>query len=137
MGKLAVMNLMTGVILTAGVAMAQTAPDFMNEPDLGFFSGLYEAVGRDAGNEFHGEPMRLDLSGRGLDVHACALGNGWLDYARADEAFALAGQLEGAPIWCQFLVDPGNYPVLTCASPEGLRLTLWPEENFDAPLVCP
>ena len=49
----------------------------------------------------------------------------------------LGGQIEGTPIWCRFGVDAGNYPVLNCANSEGLRLTLWPEGDFDAPLDCP
>lgn len=131
------MRMVTAVILTAGAAVADPLPGFENEPEPGFFAGLYEVVGRDADGRFHGEPMQLVLSGRGLDIRGCRLGDGRLDYARAGEAFVLAGQIEGVPIWCRFLVDPGNYPVLTCANPEGLRLTLWPEGEFDAPLTCP
>lgn len=131
------MRMVTTLILAAGVAAAEPVPGFENEPEPGFFSGLYEVVGRGSDSGFHGEPMRLELSGHGLDVRGCVLGDGRLDYARTGEAFVLEGQIEGAPIWCRFLIDAGNYPVLTCANPEGLRLTLWPQGDFDAPLICP
>lgn len=131
------MRIVTTLILAAGVAAAEPVPGFKNEPEPGFFSGLYEVVGRDADNRFHGEPMRLDTSGQGLAIRGCTLGDGRLDYVRKGEAFALGGQIEGTAIWCRFGVDAGNYPVLTCANSEGLRLTLWPEGDFDAPLDCP
>lgn len=131
------MRIVTAMILAAGTAAAEPVPGFENEPEPGFFAGLYEVVGRDADNGFHSGPMRLYPGGQGLDIRGCELGDGRLDYTRAGEAFVLAGQIEGAPVWCRFLVDPGNYPVLTCANSDGLRLTLWPEGDFDAPLTCP
>ncbi len=123
-------------LVMAGAAWAQPVPGFEDAPEPLFFEGLYALVGVDSAGRALNAPVRLEVVLQGLELRGCDLGAGRLDYARIGEAFVLAGRMGGEALWCRFSVDPGNYPLLNCANPDGLRLTLWPEGEFGAPLVC-
>jgi hypothetical protein len=105
------------------------APAAAEAPPPDFFAGRYEAVGRDEASP----PALIDASlalapeGEGLAVTGCGGAAGHLAFEPVFEAGNhLHGIIGRWQVWCQFDSNPDNYPVLTCTSEDGLRLTLWP-----------
>ncbi|GAB1363611.1 hypothetical protein MASR1M32_28470 [Rhodobacter sp.] len=104
-------------------------------PDLSYFTGVYERVGRDAGTPpaLINDLLRITpaADGKGLTVRSCdpLAHEGWPLELRPGEFDEVPNILEGKDgpfgFWCQFFNDHSNYPVLTCASQMGARFTLW------------
>jgi hypothetical protein len=125
--------LAVGLVLGAGGAGAEVPP-------ADFFTGRYAAVGRD-----ESEPPRLidgwiDLApgGKGLEVSTCDGAGGHLDFVSMFEADNfLAGHIgRWRDVWCLFANDGNNYPMINCATEDGLRLTLWPGVDAGAASRC-
>lgn len=119
------------LLIFAAVAQAESI-----RPDTGFFTGVYERVGRSGA----APPGLIDDLVRiapaegvwALDLSPC------VTVPEPDATIRLAPSgyeevpniLEGKAgpfgLWCQYFVDHSNYPILSCQSEMGARFTLWP-----------
>lgn len=119
--------------LLPGVAAAQDLPP----PD--YFTGVYERVGRDAGAPagLVNDRVRLDpdAEGTGLELRHCGRATKAPEARLAFESFGevsnlLNGGSADPDFWCLYHNDGNNYPLLTCAAPDGRRVTLWPAPDM-------
>ena len=116
-----------------GAALAAGPED---GPEVGFFEGSYELVGRGPGGALVTKKMALRVEGEGLAAEGCGGEAGALAWARVHESWKLVGRVFGTEVSCGYAVDAGNYPILNCLGPEGVRLTAWPEGEFGLALAC-
>lgn len=105
-------------------------------PDLAFFEGRYELVGRGPGGALVERQMVLRRKIFGLVAEGCNGPAGRLAWKRVHEGWQLQGKLFGASVSCGYAVDAGNYPQLICRGAGGARLAAWPEDEFGGPLAC-
>ncbi len=105
-------------------------------PPTGFFSGVYEMVGRSPGKDGNLLQDRLEMreeSGK-LILKSCKSGDGEIAERthQNEHETDLTGTLGGWTLNCDYQVDRGNYPRLTCSIPSVSRtgrpglITLWP-----------
>ncbi|SIN95381.1 hypothetical protein [Vannielia litorea] len=120
--------------MMAGAALAE-GPE--GGPELGFFEGRYEVVGRGPDGGLVEDPVRLVVEGEALRAEGCAGPAGRLAWGRVHESWRLKGDILGWEVRCTYAVDAGNYPQLLCAGPDAVRLMAWPEPEFGGPLTCP
>jgi hypothetical protein len=112
------------LILLPGVAVAE-------RPNLGYFVGLYDRVGRDAEGRLISGLVRLDELGGSLALTECPLPSPDPPLVLAyDDGFETPNFLTGREgpflLWCQYFNDSQNYPILNCQSDGGAIFTLWP-----------
>lgn len=101
-----------------------------HRPDTGYFTGVYERVGRSGGAKpaLIDELIRIDPASDGWGLVLSRCGGGASLVLRPDSYAEVPNLLTGAgdsALWCQYFNDHGNYPVLTCSAEDGLRFTLW------------
>lgn len=123
-------------VMMAGAACA-AGPE--QGPELPFFEGSYELVGRGPDGALWEQKLALRagvLGLTGLKAEGCDGPAGRLRWGRVHESWRLQGELFGLEVSCNYAVDAGNYPQLICAGPEGVRLVGWPEPEFGGPLAC-
>ncbi|QDC09725.1 hypothetical protein FHY55_10915 [Oceanicola sp. D3] len=123
-------------VMMAGAACA-AGPE--RGPELQFFEGNYELVGRGPGGALMEKKLALRrglLGLTGLTAEGCDGPAGRLGWARVHESWRLDGRLFGVEVSCTYAVDAGNYPQLICAAPGGVRLVGWPEAEFGGELDC-
>lgn len=104
-------------------------------PPPEFFTGVFERVGRDASDPpgLINDLLRITptAEGWGLSLRPCDAveGQDWPLELRHTSFGEVPNILEGKQgetgLWCQYFTDHSNYPVLTCASDQGARFTLW------------
>lgn len=114
-------------VILAGLAGAATAGPGVPGPD--WFTGVYERVGRDAGQAALDDRVRLAPEGVDLRMTACTgpdLRIHFDPYGLRENAL-VAGQ-GAAALSCLFHNDGYSRPVITCRSEQGQRFTLWPVE---------
>lgn len=106
-------------------------------PPPGFYTGLYRMLGTAAEGPVD-RMFRLDVAEGGLVASICGMADaGGLSFPRAGEELPyLTGRIGAEPVICEAFSNYDNYPVLLCYGEAGLRVTLWPEGDFGAPLVC-
>jgi hypothetical protein len=116
------------------------APALAEPPPVEVLAGGYGVVGRDDARppRLVDGWLRLDPEGAGLAVTGCDGPAGRLDFASMFEAENyLTGRIGRWEIWCMFAIDADNYPMLNCATEDGVRVTLWPDGGTaDAPPAC-
>lgn len=119
-------------IALPGAAMAEE-----RVPDPSYFTGIYERVGRTAGNEpqLLDDRVRLrpDPEGQGLLMTVCAPDGApgteplllrWDDFGEVPNLLS-AGD-GAADLYCQWFNDAGNYPLILCATGDQRgRYALW------------
>jgi hypothetical protein len=112
-------------------------------PGPDYFTGTYDRVGRDAAAVpgLVDDHLRIAPDGpNGLRLTGCGGEVGRLVFAPFSEIENLMeGVIDAKPVWCLFHNNGDNYPILTCSGDpaNGLRLTLWPADDFATDLVCP
>ncbi len=119
-------------------AVAQAGPGV---PGADYFSGLYERVGRGAGDEprFFNDRVHIVPAEGNLALSSCTAPPLVLAFDPWSEIEnLLVGRDGDARMWCLFHNNGDNYPILTCRDDAGGAWTLWPvvEGVSDAVLDC-
>jgi hypothetical protein len=130
------MKQLTWALLVMGFAVPGLAQD-QAVPAPDFYQGQYRMIGVGPDGTVD-ENLRLDVSGDGIGVSICGIADGGklrLPKGTEDDPY-VDGTIKGRAVICEAFWTFENYPLLACYGADGARLTLWPQGDFGAALVC-
>jgi len=126
-------SLAVAAVLAVGVGLGAARAE---GPPPGYFTGVYERVGRDSATPpgLLNERVRIDPVKGGLAVTSCQAGAKPLFVLTFQELGDVKNLLVARPdqpgvdLWCLYGNNGDNYPLLTCASGSGsgTKFMLWP-----------
>jgi hypothetical protein len=130
------MHLITVALLLCLVASTGMAEEGLNTK-FAFFQGQYRMLGADAGGPVD-RMLRLDESAAGLVVSLCDTPDGGtLVPSPPDTGPYLEGRIGSETVLCEPYSSYDNYPLIHCQGEASeARLTLFPANDFSAPLAC-
>ena len=113
----------------------------VNRPDISYFTGPYERVGRDATGALLSDMVRLDpVDAQSVVMTVCS-GDLAPVVLRYDNMFEVANflsaVLDGEETACQYFNDSQNYPILNCFAAGNARFTLWPTPERERSCPAP
>lgn len=107
--------------------------------ELDYYTGLYEAVGRDASKtpKLLNFMVRLEPEDDVLRVQTCGADDGEMKRERGEVGDSMVGTIAGSQYFCRVYNNGDNYAHLACNGELGELLTLWPTmEPSETPLDC-
>jgi hypothetical protein len=101
-------------------------------PDLSYFEGRYEVVGRTEKGPFEDVlELTIKLGGGELYVKSCEVGPGIMVVDRSAEGRFASIAFGTFTVECQWFNTWDNYPLIACYDDGRTRLTLWPANEAD------